>query len=171
MKSSIKHLFKSFLPFISCGIIFITIIGSTSSPAQVELTGKLKTSLNAYSFNIPLMNGEMDLDDLFEYCASRNFDAVDITAYYIPGYPDVPSDEVLYSIKQKAFLLGLEISGTGVRNDFTEPDPEKRRASVELVKQWIIAAEKMGIPVIRVFTGHADTKSLTRDQVMDYLKT
>jgi sugar phosphate isomerase/epimerase len=130
---------------------------------------KLKTSLNAYSFNGPLTKGEMNLDQLLEYCASIQLDAVDLTAYYFSGYPEVPSDEYLYHIKQKAFLLGLEISGTGVRNDFTDPDPAKRKASVELVKKWIIAAEKMGAPVIRVFSGTADTKGLAREKVVDYM--
>ena len=134
-----------------------------------KFPAKLKTSLNAYSFNGPLMKGEMNLDQLLEFCAANQLDAVDLTAYYFPGYPEVPSDEYLYNIKQKAFLLGLEISGTGVRNDFTDPDPAKRKASVVLVKKWIVAAEKLGAPVIRVFSGTADTKDLAREKVMDYM--
>jgi sugar phosphate isomerase/epimerase len=137
--------------------------------SQQNLPTKLKTSLNAYSFNGPLMKGDMNLDELLEYCAANQFDAVDITAYYFPGYPEVPSDEYLYHIKQKAFLLGLEISGTGVRNDFTHPDPAKRKASVELVKNWIVAAEKLGVPVIRVFSGTADVKDIPREKVVDYM--
>lgn len=134
-----------------------------------KLPAKLKTSLNAYSFNGPLTKGEMNLDELLEFCAVNQFDAVDLTAYYFPGYPEVSSDEYLYHIKQKALLLGLEISGTGVRNDFTDPDPAKRKASVELVKNWIIAAEKLGAPVIRVFSGTVDTKDLPREKVVDYM--
>ncbi len=153
--------------------IVILLFFVTSLPlagiAQQKLPVKLKTSLNAYSFNGPLMKGEMNLDQLLEYCAANQFDAVDITAYYFPGYPEVPSDEYLYHIKQKAFLLGLEISGTGVRNDFTDPDPAKRKASVELVKKWIVASEKLGIPVIRVFSGVADTKDIPREKVVDYM--
>ena len=134
-----------------------------------KFPAKLKTSLNAYSFNDPLSKGKMNLDDLLEFCAENQFDAVDLTGYYFPGYPEVPTDEYLYHIKQKAFLLGLEISGTGVRNDFTDPDPVKRKASVELVKKWIVAAEKLSAPVIRVFSGTADTKGLPRAEVVDYL--
>lgn len=148
------------------GIFFLTLVNIS---AQNVPTVKLKTSLNAYSFNGPLMKGEMNLDQLLEYCAGLQLDAVDITAYYFPGYPEVPSDEYLYHIRQKAFLLGLEISGTGVRNDFTDPDPAKREASVELVKKWIIAAEKLGAPVIRVFSGTADVKNLPREKVVDYM--
>lgn len=156
-------------------IIVILLFLVTSFPlagmSQQKFPTKLKTSLNAYSFNGPLMAGEMNLDDLLEYCAANQFDAVDITAYYFPGYPEIPSDEYLYHIKQKAFLLGLDISGTGVRNDFTDPDPAKRKASVELVKNWILAAEKLGIPVIRVFSGTADVEDIPREKVIEYMVT
>jgi len=134
-----------------------------------EFPSKLKTSLNAYSFNIPLSDGSMDLDELLEYSAEKGFDGVDITAYYFPGYPEVPSDEYLYHIKKKAFLLGLEISGTGVRNDFTNPDEIQRRESVDLVKNWIVAAEKLGAPVIRIFSGISNTDGYSREEVFDWL--
>ena len=150
-------------------LLFLVISFPLKGKSQQELPTKLKTSLNAYSFNGPLMKGDMSLDELLEYCAANQFDAVDITAYYFPGYPEVPSDAYLYHIKQKAFLLGLEISGTGVRNDFTDPDPAKRKASVELVKSWIVAAEKLGVPVIRVFSGTADVKDIPREKVDDYM--
>ena len=152
-------------------IIFLLAITNFpfQSKSQQNYPSKLKTSLNAYSFNAPLMKGEMNLDDLLEYCAANQFDGVDITAYYFPGYPEVPSDKYLYHIKQKAFLLGLEISGTGVRNDFSDPDPAARKASVELVKNWIIAAEKLGAPVIRVFSGTADVTDIPRGKVVDYM--
>ena len=134
-----------------------------------QLPSKLKTSLNAYSFNSPLSDGSMDLDSLLEYCAGEGFEAVDITAYYFPGYPEVPSDEYLYHIKQKAFLLGLEISGTGVRNDFTNPDPAERGESIQLVKNWIVAAEKLGAPVIRIFAGKGEYEGYTRSQLTEWL--
>tara|TARA_R110002049_G_scaffold61453_5_gene163731 strand:- start:38457 stop:39356 length:900 start_codon:yes stop_codon:yes gene_type:complete len=135
-----------------------------------KLPAKLKTSLNAFSFNIPLaIERTMNLDDLLEYCASREIDAVDITAYYFPTYPTVPSDEFLYNLKRKAFALGVEISGTGVRNDFTNPDPKMRRESVQLVKNWIVAAEKIGVPVIRIFSGVSDVSKYTREEVTAWL--
>ncbi|WP_339703510.1 sugar phosphate isomerase/epimerase, partial [Algoriphagus aquimarinus] len=156
-------------PWIFIILLLLVISFPLEGKSQQKLPTKLKTSLNAYSFNGPLMKGEMKLDDLLEYCAANQFDAVDITAYYFPGYPEVPSDEYLYHIKQKAFLLGLEISGTGVRNDFSDPDPAVRKASVELVKNWILAAEKLGAPVIRVFSGTADVKDIPREKVVDYM--
>jgi sugar phosphate isomerase/epimerase len=114
----------------------------------------LKTSLNAFSFNEPLLGKKMSLDQLLEFCQMEGIGALDITAYYFPGYPVVPADEALFQFKRKAFQLGVDISGTGVRNDFTEPDATKRNDHVQLVKNWIEAAAKIGAPVIRIFAGN-----------------
>jgi sugar phosphate isomerase/epimerase len=120
--------------------------------------GKLKVSLNAYSFNKPLMDGSMNLDDLLEFCAKQGIDGVDLTGYYFPGYPTVPPDEFLYDLKRKAFRLGVDISGTGVRNDFTNPDANKRKADISVIKAWIVCASKIGAPVIRIFSGVMNPK-------------
>ncbi len=140
---------------------------SNNSPAEKE--NRLKMSLNAFSFNKPLSEGNMTIDDMLEFCAENRFDAVDITAYYFPGYPNVPDDDFLYHVKKKAFKLGLEISGTGVRNDFTIADKSKRQEGVQLVKNWIDAAEKIGAPVIRVFAGHGTPDGYKREQVVEWM--
>lgn len=136
---------------------------------ESEKRHPLKISLNAYSFNEPLSKGNMDLNELLEFCADYQFDALDSTAYYFPGYPEVPSDRFLYDFKQKAFLMGLEISGTGVKNDFTDPDKDKRKNSITLVKNWILAAEKMGIPVIRIFSGTQNPDGFSWKQVAEWM--
>lgn len=130
---------------------------------------KLKISLNAYSFNTPLRDGSMTLDDMLEFCARTAIQAVDITGYYFPGYPAVPSDEYLYHIKRKAFRLGLDISGTGVRTDFTDPDKSKRQKDVQLVKDWIECAAKLGAPVIRIFSGTQMPAGYSWEQVAAWM--
>ena len=112
-----------------------------------------KIALNAYSFNAYLKADSMDLFDLLDYSAGLGFDGVDLTGYYFPGYPDPPSDEYIYRIKKRAFELGLHICGTGVRNDFCYADPEMRAKEKAHVKDWILVAEKLGAPAIRIFTG------------------
>lgn len=130
---------------------------------------RLKLSLNAYSFNEPLRKGDMKLFDLLDFCAEHNFDAVDITGYYFPGYPQVPPDEYIFSLKQKAFKLGLDISGTGVRNDFSTPDAARRKADIILIKQWIEVAAKLGAPVIRVFSGLSVPPGYTWDAIATWM--
>ncbi|MCK4751385.1 MAG: sugar phosphate isomerase/epimerase [Bacteroidales bacterium] len=125
--------------------------------------------LNAYSFNRVLRDGEMSLEELFRFSAETGFAGIDLTAYYIPAYPNVPEDEVLHNIKKMAFRLGLCISGTGVRNNFTLADPEERAKEIELVKNWILAAVKMGAPHVRVFAGKGSPQGHSREEVKSWI--
>ena len=120
---------------------------------------KIKLSLNAWSYNVPLYKyikgeeGGMSLFDLLEECARLDFDAVDPTGYFFPGYPGVPDTKFINTFKRRAFQLGLDISGTGIRNDFATADKNKRSADIALAKRWIEASAEMGAPVLRVFAG------------------
>jgi sugar phosphate isomerase/epimerase len=125
---------------------------------------RFKISLNAYSFNNPLTNKKTTLDALIEFCAKEGFDAIDVTGYYFPGYPEVPSDEYIYQLKNKAHRLGIEISGTGIRNEFGDPDKAKRAADITLTKKWIEVAAKLGAPVIRIFTAKTLPANYTWEQ-------
>ena len=129
----------------------------------------IKISLNAYSFNNYLQSGEMDLEDLLKYCSKLTFDALDPTGYYFPNYPEVPVNEYIYKIKRKAFIHGLEISGTGIRNNFTDPDPAKRRADLNHIKKWVQVASKLGAPVIRVFAGREIPKGYSRNEINGWI--
>ncbi len=167
---------RNFLKALVAGSALITstiLLSSqtTKSQEKIERPGgsKLKISLNSYSFNDPLRNGSITLSTLLDICAINGFDAVDLTAYYFPGYPAVPADDFIYALKKKAFLLGVDISGTGVRNDFTNPDENKRKEDILLVKKWIEVAEKLGAPVIRIFAGTQIPAGYTWEQVMMWM--
>ena len=114
---------------------------------------RVRLGLNAYSFNEPLRAGTMTLDDLVDYCAQQGFDGLDATGYYFPGYPNVPDAAFLQKLKRRAFLNGVTICGTGVRNDFAVPDAEARQRDVAMVKNWIEAAATLGATVVRIFAG------------------
>ncbi len=130
---------------------------------------RIKVSCNAYSFNRSLRNGEMSLDELLEFCARLDFDAVDLTGYYFPNFPSKPPRDYVSHIKRRAYLLGLEISGTGVRNDFTQPEPEKRSADVDHIKEWIEVARDLGAPVLRIFAGRALPEGQDRSKVSGWV--
>lgn len=120
---------------------------------------KIKTSLNAWSYYQELYkhldgeDGGMSLYDMLEECARLDFDAVDPTGYFFPDYPDAPERSYINEFKRRAFELGLDISGTGIRNDFATADKTTRRDDIDLAKRWIEVAAEMGAPVIRVFAG------------------
>lgn len=140
-----------------------TVLARTATPPPIKL------SCNLYSFNDPLSRGEMTLDEVLVLCSEMGFAGVDPTAYYLRGYPVVPDDAYLHGVKRRAFLLGLDISGTGVRNDFAVSGEESRRENVQLVKSWIGAAAKLGAPVLRVFSGREIPDGHERSQVRGWV--
>ena len=150
---------------------FAALPGAARAQGKVARVGgvKLKLGLNAYSFDRPLRAGEMTLEDLVVYCAQTGFDALDATGYYFPGYPKVPDDDTIRSLKKKAYLNGITLSSTGVRNDFSLPDAALRKLEVQLVKDWIIVAAKLGATVIRVFSGTKVPEGHTFDSVLPWM--
>jgi sugar phosphate isomerase/epimerase len=145
----------------------------------------LKVSCNAYSF-ARLLNDQlqqrgpgMSLLDLAEFCAKQNFDGFDPTGYYFPGYRDgkVPDDKFIFTLKRRAFDLGLAISGTGVGNNFTVADKAARAKDRQRIKDWVEVAAKLGAPVVRVFadtqmraqTWETVSNGATRDEVEKWI--
>lgn len=155
-----RHFLKqvALLPIAAVGL---SATGGLHAATPVTKVGgpRLKLSLNVFSFNSVLMDGlagkpgGISLFDVLDFCADHNFDGLDPTGYYFPGYPAVPQKDYIHRIKRRAFHLGLNISGTGIRNDFAQPDAEKRAADIKLAKAWIETAADLGAPVLRVFAG------------------
>ncbi|WP_282942397.1 sugar phosphate isomerase/epimerase family protein [Paenibacillus sp. RC67] len=132
--------------------------------------GDFKIGLNFYSFSHNLnswVNGDkegapaIDTMDVIRFAKQAGFDAVDVTAYYIPGYDNLTmptkSDEEIYAyardVKELCSELGIAISGTGIKNDFADLNDERRAMDVKRAKYWIDVASVMGAPVMRLFTG------------------
>jgi len=111
----------------------------------------MKVSCAAYSYRDYLKSGKMDLMGFLEEASRMSLDGVELTAYYFPS----TDDNYLCMLKRKAYLLGLDISGTAVGNNFCQADPEERAKQVKMVKDWIDISVKLGAPCIRVFAGAA----------------
>ncbi|HIE25869.1 TPA: sugar phosphate isomerase/epimerase [Candidatus Poribacteria bacterium] len=129
----------------------------------------MKVGCCAYSFRQYLSSGEMSLFDFLEKGVEIGLDGVELTSYYFPS----TDDEFLYSLKRKAYLLGLEISGTAVGNNFCLADEAERAKQVTMTKSWIDNSVKLGAPCMRVFaggapSGHAEEEA--RNWCIDSLK-
>jgi sugar phosphate isomerase/epimerase len=138
--------------------------GSVTRPgsvAAIDPIGRtrpshMKLSIAAYSYRDYLPHARnaqprMDLFDFVNLAADMGLDAVEPTAYYFP--PDV-QPEYLHRLNRHAFLLGLDISGTAVGNDFCKPSGPERDAQLEHVRQWVDRAAELDAPVIRIFAGN-----------------
>jgi sugar phosphate isomerase/epimerase len=154
---------------------FLTALASGLGPDASEgaeapaRAARIKLSCNLYSFNAPLRSGAMTLEQVIDFCAELGFDAVDPTGYYFPGHPEPPADAYVLAVKRRAFLCGLDVSGTGVRNDFTQPEAAKREADVAHVGRWTEVAAKLGAPVLRVFDGRAEATGPGREQMTSWV--
>lgn len=148
---------SSLLPVVAAAGVCPRLVQAASTPIPRVGGSHLRSSLNAYSF-LELLNANakdptkgIDLFGVCDFCAEQGFDAVDLTGYFFPGYPKAPDDGYLIRLKRHAFNLGLAISGTGVRNDFTAADPGTRAEGVARLKTWIEVAAKLGAPTVRAF--------------------
>ena len=147
----------------------LTFAHSLNFSAFKKEPNRFKLSLNAYSFNELLKAGKTNLEEVMEFCTKVGFDAIDLTGYYFPGYPEVPNDEYIFHLKRKAHTLGLGISGTGIRNDFGDPDQAKRDLEIIFVKKWIDVAAKLGAPVIRIFTAKNQPTNYSWEETANWI--
>lgn len=159
-----------------CFLFFVSGKSKAQFPIQRKGETNLSLALQSYSFN-KLLNDKIkgrgagiSLYELMDFAAENNFDAVELTGYFFPGYPEIPSDEFIYSVKKYAFHLGLKISGTGVRNDFANPDSEARVKDIKHVKDWIDVAAKLGASSLRIFSGNIPEGYENRwDEIAKYM--
>jgi sugar phosphate isomerase/epimerase len=158
---------RSFLE--AATLLAVAPLARAAAPEPLPRRAKIRLSCNLYSFDAPLRSGEMSLEQVIDFCAELGFDAVDPTGYYFPGHPEPPSDAYLNAVKRRAFRSGLDVSGTGVRNDFTQPDPAKREADVAHVGRWVEVAARIGAPCLRVFDGRGEAKGPSREQMTGWV--
>ena len=62
--------------------------------------------------------------------------------------------DYFYKLQRHAFLLGLDISGTSVGNNFCVPVGPIREKNLQLVRDWVDRAAALQAPVIRIFAGN-----------------
>ena len=118
---------------------------------------------------------KMTLDSFLDYCAEQGLDGAELTGYYFPkvvqetplrrvpeGAPAADAarqanidaaNDYLVGLKNKAFRLGLDVSGTAIGNDFCVPEGPAWLAQINLCKDWIDRAAAVSAPVIRIFAG------------------
>src|SRR5687767_4489290 len=127
---------------------------------------RMKLSLAAYSFRSVLAGSKksMTLEDFVNRAVEWDLDAVEPTSYY---FPEPATPEYCRKLRRQAFLLGLEISGTAIRNTFTHPPGPALDKEIAHVKQWIDLAVHLGAPTIRIFAGDLQ-KGTTEEQARQW---
>lgn len=162
---------------LAAGLVGPALLGTPAraiGPIGRTRPSHLKLSLAAYSFRDQLQprSGKptMDLFDFVDLAADYALDGVELTSYYFPA--DV-TPAYLHKLKQHAFNLGLDVSGTSVRNDFCVPAGPARDAEIARVKTWLDHAAELDAPVIRIFAGQVpkgDSEDAAAARVIEGIK-
>ena len=168
---------RAFLQTVAAGAA-LTACAVTNQPAvalePVVRNGHshLKLSLAAYSFRDQLGGDKPKLTmlEFIDKCAAYNLDGCELTSYW---FPKEITPQYLNEVKQRAFRLGLDISGTAIRNDFClAPGPERDHWLAH-TRNWIDYSAACGAPVIRVFAGvkpKDDSEEVALDRCVEGLK-
>ncbi len=157
-RSDRRSFFKQSLAFGAAAAAGSVGSSTASAANPIVRTGKpyMKLSIAAYSYRaaLNLKQPTMTMADFVAQAAALDLDACEPTSYYFPGYPGGISQDYLLKIKQQAFRLGLDISGTAINNNFCLPEGEARDQTLAHTRRWIDYAALMGAPVIRIFAGY-----------------
>ena len=116
-----------------------------SPPIGRTRPSHLKLSIAAYSYRDYLTSKppRLNLFDYVNLAADMGLDAVEPTSYYFPH--DVDAD-YLHRLKQHAFVLGLDISGTAIGNNFCLPPGPKRDEQLANTRLCIDRAAELDAP-------------------------
>lgn len=148
-------------------------LATAAVPPQRNGKSHMKLSLAAYSFNriLPkswtpdqVSDAKFSLEKFIDFCADQNLDGCELTAYY---FPKEITNDYLMSLKQRAFRLGLDISGTAIGNDFCLPEGEARERNLKMCRDWIDYSAALGAPAIRIFAGtvpKGETEEVARER-------
>ena len=126
---------------------------SAMKPIKRGQDSAIKLSIAGYSFRKEFKSDPPEmtlLEDFVDFAARHGLDAIEPTSYY---FPEPVTDEYLLELKRRAFLQGLDISGTAIGNTYTFPPGPAREEQIALTKTWVDRAALLGAPSIRVFAG------------------
>ena len=132
-------------------------LGADSSlaidPIRREGRSLLRLSLAAYSFRQALdlrrKPPTMTYDGFIDLAASMPFDAVEFTEYYFAE----TTPRYLARLKGRCTRMGLDVSGTAIRNDFCVNDGTRLKGQIEHVKRWVEHTSRLGGKTVRIFAG------------------
>ena len=111
---------------------------------------KTHIGVSTYSFWQFNRAAYRDVGTCIDLAAEMGFDGVEILLRQLGEAPD---PALLNQLKRRAFVNGLCLMGLSTHQTFLTPDADKRKRNVELTRNQIEIAVKLGIPTMRVNTG------------------
>jgi sugar phosphate isomerase/epimerase len=143
---------REFLSVLGAAPLAMSAGAVSMDPIKRVGPARMKLSLAAYSFRTFLEGAKksMTLDDFVDLASTYDLEGVEPTSYY---FPDPATPAYCRALRRHAFVQGLAISGTAVRNTFTHPSGPQLEREIDHVKRWVDLAAELHAPTIRIFAG------------------
>ena len=110
-------------------------------------------------------SGKLEMADFLDYCARLGLEGAEITSYF---FPDPLERREIHSLKRRAHLLGLDITGGAMGNNFSfKPGSEENLAHMKYFRTWVDHFAELGAPVVRVFAARGLPKGASDAEIIN----
>lgn len=106
----------------------------------------------------------LDMLGFLDYCAKLGLDGAELTSYFFEAPVTTAR---LNQIKRQAHILGLEITGAAMSNNFGHPpNSQVTVREMQYFRKWIDHSADLGAPVCRIFASKKTPDGATDEHVL-----
>ena len=110
-------------------------------------------------------NGKLEMADFLDYCAGLGLEGAEITSYF---FPEPLEKREIHALKRQAHLLGLDITGAAMGNNFAfPPGSDENLGHMKYFRTWIDHFAELGAPVVRVFAARGLPKGVSDEKIIE----
>jgi sugar phosphate isomerase/epimerase len=109
-------------------------------------------------------SGKLEMADFLDYCAELGLEGAEITSYF---FPEALEKREIHALKRRAHLLGLDITGGAMGNNFAHPPgSDENVGHMKYFRTWIDHFAELGAPVVRVFAARGLPKGASDEKIL-----
>ena len=109
-------------------------------------------------------SGNLEMAGFLDYCAELGLEGAEITSYF---FPDPLEKREIHALKRRAHLLGLDITGGAMGNNFSfPPGSDENRGHMNYFRTWVDNFAELGAPVVRVFAARGLPKGASDEEII-----
>lgn len=109
-------------------------------------------------------SGKLEMGGFLDYCAKLGLEGAEMTSYF---FQDPLEQRDLHALKRRAHLLGLDITGGAMGNNFSfPPGSQENVAHMKYYRTWIDHFAELGAPVVRVFAARGTPKGAGDEDII-----
>jgi sugar phosphate isomerase/epimerase len=144
MKVNRRHVIKT----VGTGLGAAALLGKSAQPSAAKDYSKPSPmKLGTVTYNLAK---DWDIATIIENCEKTQFEGVELRTTHAHGVEVDLSKSERKDVKKRFEDSNVELMGLGSAFDYHTPDQEKLRKDIEATKEYIILAQDVGAPGIKV---------------------